>query len=188
MSAVSARVVAYLGGAGSFSEEASRRFVPAHELLPLGDFRSVARAVCQGTADVGVLPISNSRVGSIDAVRTLLAHPELKVVGKERLEVRLHLLAPPNASLSSIRDVSSHHAALVQCDAFLAKRSWTRRSAPSTVHAAQEVAAAANPARAAVASEAAAMTHGLEIIAHDLQGEGENVTVFAIVERRDHFA
>ena len=49
------RIVAYLGGRGSFSEEACQRFLPECELMPLPDFEAVAMAVCQGSADVAVL-------------------------------------------------------------------------------------------------------------------------------------
>lgn len=188
MSAAAKKVVAYLGGAGSFSEEACRRVAPAHELMPLGDFETVARAVRQGSADMGLLPVSNSRAGPIDAVRPLLAHPELRVVGEEVLSVRLHLLGVEGASTDTIRQVSSHPAALVQCEGFLRSRPWSRSRTVSTAEAARQVAVAKDPTRAAVGSEAAAVIHGLQILARDLQGEADNVTTFAIVERRDQFA
>lgn len=54
------RVAAFLGGPGSFSEEACKCFLPECELMPLLDFESVAMAVCQGSADVAVLPVHNS--------------------------------------------------------------------------------------------------------------------------------
>lgn len=188
MSAATARIVAYLGGHGSFSEEACRRFVPTHALMPLGDFTSVARAVCEGSADVAVLPVSNSRVGPIAAVRHLLAHPELRVIGEEVLGVRLHLLAPPGSKLEGIARVSSHPAALTQCRSFLAERAWALTQTESTAEAARQVAAAGDPARAAIGSDAAAMIYGLDVLARDLQGGAENVTCFAIIERRDQFA
>lgn len=188
MTAATARVVAYLGGNGSFSEEACRRFVPAHQLMPLGDFAAVARAVCQGSADVALLPVSNSRVGLITTVRQLLAHPELRVVGEEVLGVRLHLLGCEGADLSTIREVASHPAALIQCEAYLSGRGWMASPAASTSEAARQLAVSKDPSRAAIASEAAAALHDLQVLARDLQGEAENVTRFAIVERRDQFA
>ncbi|NJC06599.1 prephenate dehydratase [Sphingomonas kaistensis] len=186
--AASARIVAYLGGHGSFSEEACRRFVPAHQLMPLRDFASVARAVCQGSADLALLPVSNSRVGPIATVRQLLAHPELRVVGEEVLGVRLHLLGCSGSTVDAVRRVSSHPAALVQCEAYLGERNWTVAPTTSTSEAARQVAASNDPTHAAIASEAAAVLHGLQLLSRDLQGEAENVTRFAIVERRDQFA
>ncbi|UUR08360.1 prephenate dehydratase domain-containing protein [Sphingomonas glaciei] len=183
-----ARIVAYLGGNGSFSEEACRRFVPAHQLMPLGDFASVARAVCQGSADLALLPVSNSRVGPIATVRHLLAHPELRVVGEQVLGVRLHLLGCEGADITTIRHVSSHPAALIQCAPYLDGREWIAIPAASTSEAARQLAASNDPSRAAIASEAAAAIYGLRVLARDLQGEAENITRFAIVERRDQFA
>ena len=182
------RTVAYLGGRGSFSEEACQRFLPACELMPLTDFEAVALAVCQGSADVGVLPIRNSFAGPIDAVRVLLAHPELRTVGEEDVAVRLHLLALDGASLGAIREVASHRAALGQCKPFLAEYRIAAVEAPSTAEAARRVADAKDPSRAAIASEIAADIYGLTIIARDIQSDGESITRFAIVERRDHYA
>lgn len=188
MSASAARVVAYLGGHGSFSEEACRRFVPSHDLMPLGDFRAVARAVCEGTADLALLPVSNSRVGPITAVRQLLAHPELRVIGEEVLGVRLHLLGLAQAQLSGIRRVSSHPAALAQCKQYLVDKEWVLSPTASTSEAARQVATVGDLTRAAISSDAAANIYGLEVLARDVQGDAENVTCFAIVERRDAFA
>ena len=188
MSDTTAPIVAYLGGHGSFSEEACHRFVPAHHLMPVSDFASVALAVCEGSADVGVLPLSNSLAGPIAAVRRLLSHPELRIVGEEVLDVRLHLLAIPGASIRHIIRVVSHPAALVQCERFLAEQAWGLTPTESTAEAARQVGAAADHTLAAIGSEAAAMIYGLDVLARDLQGDAENVTRFAIVERRDQFA
>lgn len=182
------RTVAYLGGRGSFSEEACQRFLPTCDLTPLPDFEAVARAVCEGSADVGVLPIRNSLAGPIDAVRVLLAHPELRTIGEEDLDVRLYLLAPPGVGIGAIRLVTSHKAALAQCRAFLAQRDLATVEAPSTAEAARRVADHGDHGQAAIASEAAASAYGLAILERDIQGNAASVTRFAIVERRNQFA
>ena len=188
VSAATARIVAYLGGQGSFSEEACRRFVPAHELMPMADFASVAQAVAQGSADIAVLPVSNTYAGPIVAVHQLLAHPELRVVREQGLGVRLHLVGLPGATVAGIRRVMSHPAALTQCARYLGEREWERSAMVSTAEAARQVTLLNDPTCAAIASSEAAAAHGLKTLAQDLQGEAENVTRFAIVERRDQFA
>ena len=182
------RVAAYLGGPGSFSEEACKRFLPECDLMPLLDFEAVAMAVCQGSADVAVLPVHNNLAGPIDAVLALLAHPELRTVGQEQLKVRLHLLAPTGTPIGAIRQVASHRAALDQCAAFIARYDLGTVERSSTAEAARQVAHAADPALAAIASEEAAEHYGLAILARDIQDEGGSVTRFSIVERRDQFA
>ena len=182
------RVAAYLGGPGSFSEEACKRFLPECDLMPLHDFEAVALAVCQGSADVAVLPIHNNLVGPIDAVLVLLAHPELRTVGQKELEVRLHLLACTGTHIGAIREVISHRAALDQCTAFIARCDLHRVETSSTADAARQVAHAADPALAAIASEEAADLYGLCILSRDIQNEGRSITRFSIVERRDQFA
>lgn len=182
------RSVAYLGGRGSFSEEACQRFLPTCELMPMPDFEAVAVAVCQGTADVGMLPIHNSIAGPIDAVRVLLAHPELRTIGEEQIDIRLHLLAAAGTPIEAIRMVASHKAALKQCAGFLATHDFSTAEASSTAEAARQVAENGDSSRAAIASDAAAEAYGLTILQRDLQGEGKNITRFAIIERRDQFA
>lgn len=182
------KVVAYLGGAGSFSEEACQRFLPECELMPLHDFEAAALAVCQGSADLAVLPVYNNLVGPIDAVLVLLAHPELRTVGEEELQVRLHLLARPGTSQSTIREVASHRAALAQCAKFITGRDLRAVETSSTAEAARQVAEAGDPVRAAIASEAAAELYGLAILERDIQDGAASVTRFKIVERRDQFA
>jgi prephenate dehydratase len=182
------RIVAFLGGPGSFSQEASTRFLPDCDPMPLPDFEAVALAVCQGSADVAVLPIHNSLAGPIDAVLALLRHPELREIGEELLHVHLHLLAAPGTGVDDIREVVSHRAALRQCDAFIAARHWRAVEAPSTAQAAEMVATSARPDRAAIASRAAADLHGLDVLASDIQDDSVNVTRFSIVERRNQFA
>lgn len=189
MSASAARrTVAYLGGRGSFSEEACHRFLPTCDLMPMPDFEAVAMAVYQGSADVGIFPIRNSIAGPIDAVRVLLAHPELRTIGEEQLDVRLHLLAAEGTRIGVIRVVASHRAALQQCAAFLATRDFATAEAPSTAEAARQVAAGGGHAQAAIASAAAADVYGLAILQRDVQGAAASITRFAIVERRDQFA
>lgn len=182
------RVVAYLGGRGSFSEEACQQFLPECKLMPLHDFEAVALAVCQGSADVAVLPVHNNLIGPIDAVLVLLAHPELRTVGEEELQVRLHLLGRSGTQISAIREVASHRAALDQCAVFVAQHDLGTVVTPSTAEAARQVAQAADPAQGAIASEAAAALYGLSILARDIQDEVGSVTRFSIVERRDQFA
>ena len=182
------RVVAYLGGRGSFSEEACQQFLPECELMPLHDFEAVAMAVCQGSADVAVLPVHNNLIGPIDAVLVLLAHPELRTVGEEEMQIRLHLLGRAGTQIGAIREVASHRAALDQCAVFVAQHNLGTVVTPSTAEAARQVAEAADPTRAAIASEAAAALYGLSILARDIQNEAGSVTRFSIVERRDQFA
>jgi chorismate mutase len=181
-------VVACLGGRGSFSEAACLKLLPEHELLPLGNMDAVLRAVREGTADLAVVPVANSHAGSIEEHRRLLHHPELRIIGEQVMEVRQHLLGQPGASLADITRVSSHPAALAQCEAYLAKQPWARREAASTALAAAQVAGTGDPAWAAIGSEAAAEIHGLVILERDLQGEAVNETRFVIVERRDSYA
>ena len=102
--------------------------------------------------------------------------------------MRLHLLAWTGTHIDAIREVISHRAALDQCTAFIARCDLRRVETSSTADAARQVAHAADPALAAIASEEAAAHYGLSIGARDIQDEGGSKTRVSIVERRDQFA
>lgn len=182
------QVVAYLGGRGSFSEEACQRFLPRCELMPRPDFEKVALAVCQGSADLAMLPVHNRLAGPIDAVLVLLAHPELRKIGEEELDIRLHLLAEAGTDIGTIREVASHRAALDQCRDFIVRNELRTLEMSSTAEAARQVAEHGGAGRAAIASELAADFYGLSILQRHIHDKAGNVTRFAIVERRDQFA
>ena len=176
------RTAAFLGGRGSFSEEACLRFLPECAPLPYPDFAAVAGAVLAGDADFGVLPVRNTVAGPIPAAAALVADERLRTITEGDLEVRFHLLGVPGATVAGIRRVASHAAALSQCAAFIRHSAYPAEEAPSTAEAARQVAERGDPARAAIASLIAAELYGLDVLARDIQGAAANVTSFAIVE------
>src|SRR5438067_12018202 len=57
--------IAFQGEPGAYSEEALFLLEPQAASQPYRDFRDVAEAVVERRADLGLLPIQNSLVGSI---------------------------------------------------------------------------------------------------------------------------
>src|SRR5512136_1645936 len=151
--------VAYLGPAGTFSEEAVGRCDLARgaERLPEPTFADAYEAVLSGEADAALLPIENSLEGSVGAVLDLLVHrPGLLIRREIMLPVEQHLLAPAGTKLSEIARVLSHPQPLGQCAAFLRARLPGVPLVPthSTADAARQVAQGAGAA--AIGARAAA--------------------------------
>ncbi|MDP6096819.1 MAG: prephenate dehydratase domain-containing protein, partial [Gammaproteobacteria bacterium] len=73
--------IAYLGPAGTFTEDASLRYDPGAERIPFPSIAMIAEAVITGEADEGIAPIENSLEGSVTATLDLLIHgPNLMIL------------------------------------------------------------------------------------------------------------
>src|SRR6059036_2671548 len=111
--------IAFQGEPGAYSEQALFLLEPHAESQPYREFRDVAEAVVQGRADLGLLPIENSLVGSIATNFDLIAESGLAIVGEVVSSVHHCLLGLPGASRAALRRVLSHPVALAQCERFL---------------------------------------------------------------------
>ena len=170
--------VAYLGPAGTFSEEAALRFFGssiAH--VPCGNFDEVFHAATAGSAEFGVVPVENSTEGVVTRSLDLLLQSPLHIVGEISLLVR-HNLLRTTASLDGITAVLAHPQALAQCQQWLNTHlpDAERRAVSSNAEGARL--AAGNPQWAAIASERAGSEFGLHIASHAIQDEAFNRTRF----------
>lgn len=175
--------VAYAGAPGAFAHEAALAFAPGHVAIAFADFAAVAEAVASGAAELGILPTGNRRAGAVPGVAELLTNCALATVSTHDLPIRMHLLALPGVSIDEVRVVASHPVALAQCVEHLAALGLATEDASNTAVAAAEL---ASRDRAVLASEAAARTYGLAILARDLHDDPDNMTSFALI-RRPHF-
>jgi chorismate mutase / prephenate dehydratase len=173
--------VAYLGPAGTFSEQAALHFFGSSiEHVPCVSLDEVFQAATAGTADFGVVPVENNSEGVVTRVLDLLLQSPLHIIGETSLLVRHHLLRLEN-SLAGIEVVLAHPQALAQCQGWLNKHlpDAERRAVASNAEGARL--AATNAAWAGIASERAGSTFGLHIAAHAIQDDPFNRTRFAVV-------
>lgn len=173
--------VAYLGPAGTFSEEAAVRFFGSSiEHVPCASFDEVFRAATAGSADFGVVPVENNTEGVVTRSLDLFLNSPLHIVGETSLLVRHNLLRQTQA-LNGISVVYAHPQALAQCQNWLNTHlpDAERRAASSNAEGARL--AAGNPAWAAIASERAAGEFGLHVAAPAIQDDAFNRTRFVVV-------
>ncbi|MEO7160863.1 MAG: prephenate dehydratase [Polaromonas sp.] len=173
--------VAYLGPAGTFSEEAAVRFFGSSiEHVPCTNFDEVFRAATAGTADFGVVPVENSTEGVVSRSLDLLLNSPLHIVGEVSLMVRHNLLRLSD-SLDGIEAVFAHPQALAQCQGWLSTHlpHVERRAASSNAEGARL--ATTNPAWAGIASDRAATQFALHTAAHAIQDDAFNRTRFAVI-------
>ncbi|MBN8487648.1 MAG: chorismate mutase, partial [Burkholderiales bacterium] len=100
--------VAYLGPAGTFSEEAALGYFGSSIVrVPCGSFDEVFRLTSGGAADFGVVPIENSTEGGVARSLDLFLHTPLFIVGETSLFVRHNLLRKAD-SKDGIEAVLAH--------------------------------------------------------------------------------
>jgi prephenate dehydratase len=174
--------IAFQGAAGAYSEEAIALLDPHAESQPYREFRDVAQAVLEHKAELGLLPIENSVVGSIAQNFDLIAESGLAIVGEVVSTVHHCLLGVPGAARDAVRRVLSHPVALAQCERFLRSLAGVEVVAfYDTAGAAAEVARQGDRSLAAIAGALAAQRYGLAILAERIEDEPHNQTRFLLV-------
>lgn len=174
--------IAFQGEPGAFSQEAIfETFGAETPTLPCHSFLDLFRAVAEDRADLGMVPIENSTAGSINQSYDLLLDYDLTITREVILRVRHALLARAGVARNAVRRVSSHPAALAQCEKFIAANGWEAIAAYDTAGAAKQLAASTLTDTAAIASETAARIYGLTILARDIQDIPNNFTRFVVI-------
>jgi prephenate dehydratase len=182
---------AYLGPAGTFTEQALRSLPAAAGTRadPYGSVALALDAVRTGEADGAVVPFENSVEGSVSVTLDELATGEQLMITREMtVQVRLALLARSPRDLASLRTVATHPHAAAQA------RRWLADHVPgasvvhvgSTAMAAAQVAGAdghASEFDAAVAAPIAAERYRLTVLADSIGANPDAVTRFVLVSR-----
>jgi prephenate dehydratase len=175
--------IAYLGPAGTFTEDALGEAAPEGEFEPLrtATIHEAILAVEGGEADRALVPFENSIEGSVRGTLDTLAFEAgaVTIVGEHDYAVRAHLIGRDRIELDRIEAVLSHQQPLAQCARFLRGQlpGVELRSVSSTAAAVRMVAESVRP-WAAIGSRAAAELYGCTILREGIQDEADNVTRF----------
>jgi prephenate dehydratase len=172
--------IAFQGVPGAYSDLACRAAYPGWTTLPCPSFEAAIEAVQQGRAALAMLACENSLAGRVPDVHRLLPDSGLHVVGEAFQRVEHCLMAPPGATLATIRRLYSHAVALGQVRGIIRELGLEAIVASDTAGAAQEVAARADPAECVVASALAAQIYGLTILRRNVEDADHNTTRFYV--------
>jgi len=172
--------IAYAGAEGAFAHLACLAFAPELEPVAVDSFAAVVATVRRGEAVRGMLPLHNSRAGAVREAAALLAEADVRLVARNALPVRMHLLGLPGSRVEDLRLIRSHPMALRQCARAVAALGLATEEAANTALAARSI---EGLHVAVLASEAAAAAYGLTILRRDLQDDPDNSTIFGIIEQ-----
>ena len=173
--------VAFLGPAGTFSEEAALGFFGSSIVkVPCANFDEVLHATTSGAADFGVVPVENSSEGVVTRSLDLFLTTPLFIIGETSLYVRHQLLRREN-SLQGITAVCAHPQALAQCHAWLSLHLPQVERRPVSSNSEGARLASLDASLVGIASDRAASQFGLHVVAPAIQDDAHNRTRFAIL-------
>jgi prephenate dehydratase len=175
--------IAYLGPAGTFTEDALGEAIPDGDFEPLrtATIYDAILAVERGEADRALVPIENSLEGSVRPTLDALAFEvsAVTIVGEHDYRVRVHLIARAAVQAEQVEAVLSHPQPLAQCQRFL-RESFPKvelRSVSSTAAAVRMVSESSRP-WAALGARAAAALYSCELLREGVEDQDDNVTRF----------
>lgn len=179
--------VAFLGPAGTFTEEALRASAPGPvEEVPFASIYETVMAVHDRETDLGIVPIENSLEGAVTTTLDALAGEagDVRIAAEVVLPIHHCLIARRDLPLESITRVLSHPQAISQCARFLRERLGhaERSTSGSTADAVRLVAESDEP-WAAVASRLAAEMYGATVLADGVEDDDGNETRFVWLAR-----
>lgn len=174
-------VVAFLGPAGTYSEEAAISYFGETALRhPCQSIEQICAQVKAGECTHGVLPLENSTEGVVPRSLDLLYETGPAITGEVVLPIN-HNLMCVHGDLGGIDVICAHEQALGQCRQWLSQ--LPRKPVLKPVSSNGEAArlASVHPNHAAIASERAAHHYGLNIVARAIQDHAHNRTRFVVI-------
>jgi prephenate dehydratase len=175
--------VAYLGPAGTFSEDALHAAAADAEIeaLPRPNVYEAIRAVAEGDADRALVPFENSIEGAVRATLDTLAFEVsgVAIAGEHDHVITHSLIAKTELALAEIESVLSHPQASAQCARFIREQLPRAqiRAAASTAEAVRAVSLTERP-WAALGAASAARIYDCLVLEEGVEDHPDNITRF----------
>jgi len=179
-------LIAYQGVEGAYSHLACQHVFPNREASACETFLDAMQAVEKGHASLAMIPVENSTAGRVEEIYRLIPKMSLHIVGEHFEPVNHCLMALPEASIDTIKNVGSHPQALAQCIGNIAQLNLKETAKLDTAGAAWEVSQSKDLSRSAIASSLAAELYGLNVLKENFQDEQGNTTRFIILSHTEN--
>lgn len=170
---------AILGPSGTFSEEAARLYwgnEAALYLLP--SIEELFAWLENGQAEAALIPIDNSRAGTIGVSMECLTSSCVNIQGEITIPIAQHLMAGSKYQLEEIELLVSQPAALLQCEGFIRNNlAGVRREITESTTTAAQIIRSENKRAACIGNQQASLLYELEIIKSNIQ-DADNLTRF----------
>ena len=181
---IKTKQVAIQGISGAFHEIAAKAYFDDNniEIVPCITFKDVFASMKKDGSLYGIIAIENTLAGSLLPNYNLLRESNFSIIGEYKLRIKHNLCALPGQKIEDIREVYSHPMALMQCEDFLDHYPAMRLiESDDTALSAKNVQSDKMIGAAAICSDLAAKTYGLEILAESIETNKKNFTRFLII-------
>lgn len=180
--------IAYLGPAGTFTEEVTKKYFVMSDkntYIAGKNVNDTIQMLIDGKAEYAVVPKENSIGGVVYMYYDqILNNDRLTVIQELDLPIRQQLFSLPQAQLSDIKTVYSHPQGLAQA------RTWLNRNLPnanlietsSTAEAVRLVEEKQDISVAGIAGPQAGEIYKVKTLAEDTQITRKNVTRFLVIK------
>lgn len=156
--------IAYLGPAGTFTEEAARRFaVPGAEYLPVDSPAAALAKVRDATAELAAVAIENSVDGAVTSTSDALLAPGVQILAETELDIAFAIMARRGFTLDDARLFTTHPVAHQQVKGWVSQHLPKVAFVPAASNGAAAQMVAEGKADVAAAPERAAELFGLEV-------------------------
>mgnify|MGYP002552751165 CR=1 FL=1 len=180
--------IVFQGTEGAYSQLALNEYFGENaDSYHVDTWRDAMEAIQNGEADYAVFPIENSSAGIVSENYDLMVEYNNYIVGEQVIPIEHCLLALPGTKMEEIKRVYSHPQSLMQSARYLAEHDWQQISMQNNAFAALKVAKEKDKTQAAIASEYAGETYGLEILEKGINDSDSNSTRFIIVTNQKIF-
>lgn len=178
--------IAYLGPAGTFTEEAARRFgIEGAQYVPVESPAAALAALDAGEVDYAVCAIENSIDGAVTTTMDALAATEsARIVGETELAIAFAVMTRQGHKLDDALRLATHPVAHQQVTRWIAENAPNTEFIPAPSNAAAAKMVADGAADVAVAPERAAELHGLEVHARGVADAETARTRFVLVAKQ----
>ncbi|MEH0147786.1 prephenate dehydratase [Corynebacterium sp. Q4381] len=174
--------IAYLGPAGTFTEEAARRFdLPDPEYVPVDSPAQALDAVRAGKVDYAVVAVENSVDGAVTSTADALVAPGVEIYAETELAIAFAIMTRRGFALDRARLFSTHPVAQQQVKSWIAEHLGDVQFLPATSNAAAASMVAEGAADVAAAPERAAELFDLEVHARGVADLSTARTRFILV-------
>lgn len=178
--------VAIQGFKGSYHEIAAYKYFGEREPLSLiecASFPALFQSLNDGKGAVlGVMAIENTVAGTLLPNYLQLLESDMHIIGEVYLRIEHFLLGLSGASLDSLREVHSHPMALLQCLHYFKPHPHIKLvESVDTALSAAELTRNKRSEIGVIASQLAAESFGLQVLARGIETNRRNFTRFLIL-------